>query len=77
MTENAKPSIPKKPAPTLYFIIAVKLTKATVLILLALGVFSLANRDLSDVFNQFLRWVHLDPERNFLPASAIGWIPSR
>ena len=73
MTENAIPSIPKKPAPTLYFIIAVKLTKATVLILLALGVFSLANRDLSDVFNQFLRWVHLDPERNFF-ASIGDWL---
>ena len=28
MPEDAKPSIPKKPAPTLYFIIAIKLTKA-------------------------------------------------
>jgi len=63
MTENAQ--IPKKLAPTLYFIIAVKLVKGTALILLALGVFSLANRDLSDVFDQFLRWVHLDPERSF------------
>ena len=73
MTENAKPSISKKPAPTLYFIIAVKLIKATVLILLALGVFSLANRDLSDVFDQFLRWVHLDPERNFF-ANIGDWL---
>jgi len=35
------------------------------LLLLALGVLTLANRDLSDVFDQFLRWVHLDPERTF------------
>lgn len=56
---------PKKTAPTLYFIVAIKLIKGGALLLLALGVFSLANKDLSDVFNQFLRWVHLDPERSF------------
>jgi uncharacterized membrane protein (DUF2068 family) len=55
----------KKRAPTLYFIVAVKLIKGTALLLLALGVFTLANKDLSDVFEQFLRWVHLDPERSF------------
>jgi len=55
----------KRPAPTLYFIVAVKLIKGAALVLLALGVFSLAHRDLSDVFDQFLRWVHLDPERSF------------
>ena len=66
MTENAKtPKAPKKRAPTLYFIVAIKLIKGVALLLLALGVFSLANKDLSDVFDQFLRWVHLDPERNF------------
>jgi uncharacterized membrane protein (DUF2068 family) len=73
MTENVKSSVPKRPALTLYFIIAVKLIKGAVLILLALGVFSLANRDLSDVFDQFLRWVHLDPERNFF-ASIGDWL---
>ncbi|HLX96439.1 MAG TPA: DUF2127 domain-containing protein [Verrucomicrobiae bacterium] len=73
MTESTKPSLRKKIAPTLYFIIAVKLIKAAVLILLALGVFSLANRDLSDMFDQFLRWVHLDPERNFF-ASIGDWL---
>ncbi len=67
MTENAKlPAAPeKKRAPTLYFIAAIKLIKGVALLLLALGVFSLANKDLSDVFDQFLRWVHLDPERSF------------
>ena len=49
----------------LYFIVAIKLIKGVALLLLALGVFSLANKDLSDVFDQFLRWVHLDPERSF------------
>ena len=49
----------------LYFIVAIKMIKGIALLLLALGVFSLANKDLSDVFDQFLRWVHLDPERSF------------
>jgi uncharacterized membrane protein (DUF2068 family) len=66
MTGNAPtPTTPKARAPTLYFIVAIKLIKGVALLLLALGVFSLANRDLSDVFDQFLRWVHLDPERSF------------
>jgi uncharacterized membrane protein (DUF2068 family) len=66
MTENPKtPAAPKKRAPTLYFIVAVKLIKGIALLLLALGVYSLAKRDLPDLFDQFLRWVHLDPERSF------------
>jgi len=58
---NPKP----KRAPTLYFIVAIKLLKGVALLLLALSFFTLANKDLPDLFNQFLRWVHLDPERNF------------
>jgi uncharacterized membrane protein (DUF2068 family) len=66
MAQSAKTTkTSKKPAPTLYFIVVIKLIKGAALILLALGVFSLANKDLSDVFDQFLRWVHLDPERSF------------
>jgi uncharacterized membrane protein (DUF2068 family) len=66
MTGNAQtPTTPKERAPMLYFIVAIKLIKGLALLLLALGVFSLANKDLSDVFDQFLRWVHLDPERSF------------
>ena len=63
MATEIKPA--KKPAPTLYFIAAIKLIKGVAFLLLALGVFTLANKDLSDVFDQFLRWVHLDPERTF------------
>jgi uncharacterized membrane protein (DUF2068 family) len=63
MVETAPP--PKNRAPTLYFIVAIKLIKGVALLLLALGVLSLVNKDLSDVFDQFLRWVHLDPERSF------------
>ena len=63
----------KKPAPTLYFIVAVKLFKGIVLLLAAAGIFSLVGKDLSDTFDQFLRWVHLDPEHRFF--SNIGdWL---
>jgi uncharacterized membrane protein (DUF2068 family) len=73
MTENAKQPISKKPAPTLYFIVAIKLIKGIALVLLALGVLSVANKDLPDLFNQFLQWVHLDPERSFFTAIA-DWL---
>jgi hypothetical protein len=76
MAGNAQtPTTPKERAPMLYFIVAIKLIKGGALLLLALGVLSLANKDLSDVFDQFLRWVHLDPERSFFAGT--GWIPSR
>jgi uncharacterized membrane protein (DUF2068 family) len=66
MAENAKtPATPKERAPMLYFIVAIKLIKGIALLLLALGVYSLAKKDLPDLFDQFLRWVHLDPERSF------------
>jgi uncharacterized membrane protein (DUF2068 family) len=75
MTENANnPKTPqKRRAPTLYFIIAIKLTKGVLLLLLALSIFSLANKDLPDLFNQFLGWVHLDPERSFF-AGIADWL---
>jgi uncharacterized membrane protein (DUF2068 family) len=63
----------KKPAPTLYFIVAVKLAKGVALLLAAAGIFSLIGKDLSDEFDQFIRWVHLDPEHRFF--SNIGdWL---
>jgi uncharacterized membrane protein (DUF2068 family) len=63
----------KNPAPTLYFIVAVKLTKAVALLLAAAGIFSLVGKDLSDEFDQFIRWIHLDPEHRFF--SNIGdWL---
>jgi uncharacterized membrane protein (DUF2068 family) len=66
MAENAQtPATPKERAPTLYFIVAIKLIKGVALLLLALGFYSLAKKDLPDLFDQFLRWVHLDPERSF------------
>ena len=73
MTENAKVPEVKKRAPTLYFIVVIKLTKGVLLLLLALSIFSLANKDLPDLFNQFLGWVHLDPERSFF-AGIADWL---
>ena len=61
---------PSRPnaAPTLYLIIALKLAKGTLLLLLALGVYSLAGKDLNVLFDRFLRLVHLDPENKFFTA---------
>jgi uncharacterized membrane protein (DUF2068 family) len=71
MAADASP-IPKR-APTLYFIAAIKVIKGAMLLLLALSVFTLANKDLPDLFNQFLRWIHLDPERSFFAAIS-SWL---
>jgi uncharacterized membrane protein (DUF2068 family) len=65
MIENAKISVSKKRAPTLYLIIAGKLFKGAVALALAFGVLKLAGQDLSDLFNRLVTWVHLDPENRF------------
>jgi uncharacterized membrane protein (DUF2068 family) len=66
MSDILKPIDDKpKRAPTLYFIATLKLVKGSLLLLTALGIFALAGRDLGDVFDQFLRWLHLDPEQKF------------
>jgi uncharacterized membrane protein (DUF2068 family) len=58
--------IQKKRAPTLYFIITIKLIKGSLALLLAVGVYKLAGRDLQDIFDRLLRFIHLDPENRFL-----------
>ena len=63
MTEPAE--FVKKRAPTLYVIIAIKLVKGTMLLLLALGVYSLSDNNLPDEFRALLRFLHLDPEKKF------------
>jgi uncharacterized membrane protein (DUF2068 family) len=66
MSPVAATSEPKpKRAPTLYIIAAIKIGKGLLLLLAALGIFALAGRDLSDTFDQLLRWFHLDPEKRF------------
>ncbi|HXS67852.1 MAG TPA: DUF2127 domain-containing protein [Candidatus Polarisedimenticolia bacterium] len=65
-SKSGKNSVPKKRAPTLYFIIAIKLLKGTLAILLAFGVYKLAGKDIPDLFDRMLRFIHLDPENRFL-----------
>src|ERR1700744_1654162 len=52
-------------APTLYFIVSIKIIKGLGLLLIALGVYALAGKDLQGMFDSFLRFVHLDPEGRF------------
>ncbi len=62
---NAKVGEVKKRAPTLYFIIFIKLTKGLLLLLLAVGVYSLSDDNLPQEFRQTLQFFHLDPEKRF------------
>ncbi len=66
MAADTKIVAMKKRAPTLYFIIACKLVKGILALALAFGVFKLVGKDLPDLFDKALRWVHLDPENRFL-----------
>jgi uncharacterized membrane protein (DUF2068 family) len=61
-----KAPVQKKRAPTLYFIIAVKLFKGTLALLLAFGVYRMAGQDLGGVFDRLVHFIHLDPENKFL-----------
>ncbi len=71
MAESAKKTtIPKKRAPTLYFIITCKLIKGVLSLLLAMGIYKMAGAGLSDLFDRVVHWMHLDPENRFL--SEIG-----
>ncbi len=66
MSDTKKISAPKNRAPTLYFIIVAKLFKGVLALALAFGILKLANKDLPDLFNRLVLWVHLDPENRFL-----------
>ncbi|HEU5123575.1 MAG TPA: DUF2127 domain-containing protein [Verrucomicrobiae bacterium] len=61
----------KKRAPTLYLIIALKLLKGAMLLLLALGVYSLSDRNLPEEFRKMLEFFHLDPEKKFFSDLAL------
>ncbi|MGO8765500.1 MAG: DUF2127 domain-containing protein [Limisphaerales bacterium] len=65
MAEAPKIAAPKKGAPTLYLIVAIKLAKGIALLLTAAGIYSLAGKDLGGLFDQFVHWIHLDPENRF------------
>jgi len=58
-------NVKKQRAPTLYVIIAIKLIKGIILLLLALGVYHLSDNDLPDEFRKLLEWLHFDPEKKF------------
>jgi uncharacterized membrane protein (DUF2068 family) len=64
--QNVQTPPPTKRAPTLYFIIATKLVKGTLALLLAFGLYRLRDQPPSDVFDHALRMIHLDPENRFL-----------
>ena len=55
----------RKRAPTLYVIIAIKLFKGLLLLLLAAGVYQLSDNDLPEEFRQVLQFFHFDPEKAF------------
>jgi uncharacterized membrane protein (DUF2068 family) len=73
--EHQQPRV-KKRAPTLYAIAAIKLIKGALLLLLALGVYSLSDNNLPEEFRGLLRFLHLDPEQKFFAdlATRIGKI---
>jgi uncharacterized membrane protein (DUF2068 family) len=62
-----------KRAPTLYFIVAIKLTKGALLLAIAIWFFVLARKDLPDLFDRFLRWIDIDPEKRFF-ANIGDWL---
>jgi uncharacterized membrane protein (DUF2068 family) len=64
MSDAPQPAKKPSRAPTLYLIIAMKLGKGLLLLLLALGVYSL-RKNLPDEFHQSLEFFHLDPEKAF------------
>jgi uncharacterized membrane protein (DUF2068 family) len=59
------PETKPKRAPTLYFIIGIKFLKGAMALLLALGVFSLRDKDLPELFQKLLEFLHFDPEKKF------------
>lgn len=61
--ETAPPR--KQRAPTLYAIIAIKLLKGLLLLLLGLGVYSLSDNNLPAEFRAVLQALHIDPEKKF------------
>lgn len=63
---SAKTTAINRRAPTLYLIIADKLFKGILSLLLAFGVYKMAGINLSGLFDRFVLWMHLDPENRFL-----------
>lgn len=66
----AKTQPVKRRAPTLYAIIAIKLSKGLLLLLLGAGVYSLHDSNLPEQFRQALQFFHFDPEKKFFTVLA-------
>jgi uncharacterized membrane protein (DUF2068 family) len=62
MPEDEKILIAPKKAPTLYFIIIGKLVEGALLLAGGVSIYLLAEKNLPDLFDQCLRWLHFDPE---------------
>jgi uncharacterized membrane protein (DUF2068 family) len=65
MIEDEKILIAPKKAPTLYFIVVGKLVEGVLLLAGGVSIYLLAKKNLPDLFDQFIRWMHLDPEGRF------------
>ncbi len=66
--ENLAMMVPErkpKRAPTLYFIVIVKLLKGLAALLLALSSYSLTDNNLPEDFRKLLEFFHIDPEKRF------------
>lgn len=59
---------PGQRAPTLYLIAGFKMFKALLLLGLGAWLFALAGKNLGDMYDNFLRWVHIDPSYRFFAA---------
>jgi uncharacterized membrane protein (DUF2068 family) len=74
MSEKPKNlKVTPKHAPTLYFIAAIKLIKGLLLVAVAIWFFVVAGKDLPDMFDRFLRFVDVDPEKRFF-ANIGDWL---
>ena len=69
--QDRKVKVRGKRAPTLYFIIATKLLKGVLLLLLAFTAYTLSDNDLPEEFRHLLALLHLDPEKKFFNDLAI------
>ncbi len=65
MQQPAPPNAPRRGAAGLYTIILIKFGKGCLFLAVALAILSLTGHNLDKEFDQFLRWVGLDPEQAF------------
>ncbi len=66
MAEGQKSKGVKDRAPTFYLIIADKLFKSLLSLLIAFGIYKMAGIDVLGLFDRLVHWMHFDPENRFL-----------